>query len=308
MQAEGLTLRIAEACAFAPMPDRPADESSAETFLLAHLVHLDDVPLENQDKSKGWTISRFCLPITGKDGSPSTLFHGLFQPGSEHSMHLHNLSDELCIYISGEGLVGAGDDRLRIGPGCARLMPRTVPHFFHNASVAEPAEVFGIYVGAGDVAATGYAYCGKPTAEDLARAEEPPGRPLHYPVVRIADVAPDRADDIGWRATDFRPLLATSEAPFAFCFSAEIAPGGSRAVHSVANADAYYLVHAGSGTAGSGAETAKLRPGHVWWVPAGRSSWLRNDSANPLKLYGYYVGAPAPSSLAYRFEKEAPEP
>jgi mannose-6-phosphate isomerase-like protein (cupin superfamily) len=275
--------------------------------LLDHLVHLDDVPLQAQDNAKGWTISQFRLPITGRDGSASALFHGLFQPGSEHSMHLHKLSDELCIYIRGQGLVGAGDDRLRIGPGCARLMPRTVPHFFHNASVDEPAEVFGIYVGAADVAATGYEYCGKPTAEDLARAERPSAAPLTYPVVQISDVAPDTSTELGWRATDFRPLLATTNAPWAFCFAAEIAPGGSRARHRIDNADTYYLVHRGTGTAGMGETMAELRSGHVWWVPAGRSSWLRNDSARqPLKLFAYQVGAASPERLDYRYEGEAP--
>lgn len=274
--------------------------------MLDHLVHLDDVPLENQDKARGWTISQFRLPITGKDGSPSALFHGLFQPGSEHSMHLHDRSDELCIYIRGEGLVGAGEDRLRIGPGSARLMPRTVPHFFHNASVGEPAEVFGIYVGATDVAATGYGYCGKPTADDLTRAEQHRDEPLQYPVVMIADTAPSTTD-IGWRRTDFRSLLATSNAPPAFCFAAIVAPGGSLAQHRLANVDAYYLVHEGIGVAGDGKDRAELRPGHVWWVAAGSLSWLRNtDPARPLKLFGYYVGAASPEALGYRFEAEAP--
>ncbi len=274
--------------------------------MLDHLVHLDDVPLENQDKEKGWTISQFRLPITGKDGSSSALFHGLFQPGSEHSMHLHDLSDELCIYIRGEGLVGAGDDRLRIGPGCARLMPRTVPHFFHNASVGEPAEVFGIYVGAGDVAATGYGFCGKPTEADLARAEAHTDEPLHYPVVKVDDVSPD-ATDIGWRDTDFRPLLATSNTPEAFCFAATVAPGGSRAQHTLSGVDTYYLVHEGSALAGDGTAQAELRAGHVLWVPAGTSSWLRNvDPVRPLRLFGYHVGAATPAAMGYRFEREAP--
>jgi len=221
-------------------------------------------------------------------------------------MHLHNVSDELCIYLRGEGLVGAGDDRLRIGPGCVRLMPKTVPHFFHNASVNEPAEVFGIYVGAADVAATGYGYCGKPTQEDLARAERQSAGPLQYPVVKIAEVAPDTLSDVGWRSTAFRPLLATTNTPAAFAFMAEVAPGGSRAQHRVENADTYYLVHQGTGTAGMGRNSAGLRSGHVLWVPAGRSNWLCNYSTEPLKLYGYQVGAAAPEFLDYRFERDVP--
>lgn len=276
--------------------------------MIEHLVHLDDIAQENQDKSSGWSISQFRLPITGRDGSASALFHGLFQPGSQHSMHLHEKSDELCIYIRGHGLVGAGDDRLRIGPGSARLMPAGVPHFFHNASVGEPAEVFGIYVGAGDVEATGYAYCGKPSEEDLARCEQTPAAPRLYPVAVIADTAPYQETDLGWRSADYRPLLTAANTPPAFCFAATIAPGGSRARHRIENADTYYLIHSGRGTAGSGGETAPIGGGNVWWIPAGTSTWIRNDDPKePLVLYGYQVGASWAPDLAYVYEGEAPQ-
>jgi mannose-6-phosphate isomerase-like protein (cupin superfamily) len=222
-------------------------------------------------------------------------------------MHLHNKADELCMYLSGQGLVGAGDDRLRIGPGYARLMPTSIPHFYHNASVGETSEVFGIYVGAGDVEATGYGYCGKPTAEDLARCEQTPQMQLKYPVVKMTDAPPHEKPDLGWRSTDYRPLLATTNKPLAFCFVATVAPGGSRARHRIGNAETYYLVHGGNGTAGSDGKSAKLRAGHVWWVPAGRETWLRNDSSTePLKLVGYQVGVAAASDLAYTHVGEAP--
>lgn len=275
--------------------------------MIDHLVHLDDVPLENQDKTSGWSISQFRLPITGRDGSASALFHGLFQPGSQHSVHLHDRADELCLYLGGQGLVGAGDDRLKIGPGHARLMPAGVPHFFHNASVGAPAEVFGIYVGATDVEDTGYAYVGKPTEDDLRRCEEGPSAPLRHPVARVAEAAPYDGPDIGWRATDYRPLLATEGRVPAYCFAATVAPGGARARHRIENAETFYLVHEGEGTAGDGTETSSLRAGHVWWVPAGRSSWLRNDHPDrPLVLYGYQVGTAGPAGLGYVHEAEAP--
>ncbi len=35
----------------------------------SYLVHIDDVPLESQDKSQGWTISEFRLPLSSKQGS-----------------------------------------------------------------------------------------------------------------------------------------------------------------------------------------------------------------------------------------------
>ena len=49
------------------------------------LVHVDDVQPENMKKDAGWAISEFRLPITGKDGSSTTLFHSIFRPGSTHA-------------------------------------------------------------------------------------------------------------------------------------------------------------------------------------------------------------------------------
>ena len=186
-------------------------------------------------------------------------------------------------------------------------MPKTVPHFFHNASVGEPAEVFGIYVGAGDVAATGYGFCGKPTEADLARAEAHTDEPLRYPVVRVDDVSPDTTD-IGWRGTDFRPLLATSNVPAAFCFVATVAPGGSRAQHMLPGVDTYYLVHEGTGLAGDGKAQAELRAGHVWWVPAGTSSWLRNvDQRAPSSFRLSCRGSRPAASIASSGRRPPPE-
>ena len=49
------------------------------------LVHVDDVTPENMKKGEGWAISEFRLPISGKDGSSTTLFHSIFRPGSTHA-------------------------------------------------------------------------------------------------------------------------------------------------------------------------------------------------------------------------------
>ena len=45
------------------------------------LVHVGDVTPENMKKGEGWAISEFRLPITGKDGSATTIFHSIFRPG-----------------------------------------------------------------------------------------------------------------------------------------------------------------------------------------------------------------------------------
>ncbi|MGZ8155559.1 MAG: hypothetical protein ACXWUK_09690, partial [Burkholderiales bacterium] len=61
------------------------------------LVHVDDVTPENMKKGEGWAISEFRLPITGKDGSSTTIFHSIFRPGSTHAKHLHSRCDEIAV-------------------------------------------------------------------------------------------------------------------------------------------------------------------------------------------------------------------
>src|SRR6478735_8574908 len=88
------------------------------------LVHVDDVQPENMKKGEGWAISEFRLPISGKNGSSTTLFHSIFRPGSTHAKHLHRNCDEIAVYLKGHGVVGQGDERAQVRPGHCRLMPK----------------------------------------------------------------------------------------------------------------------------------------------------------------------------------------
>ena len=65
-------------------------------------------------KDAGWAISEFRLPICGKDGSSTTLFHSIFRPGSTHARHLHSKCDEIAVYVSGRGTVGQRDERTEV--------------------------------------------------------------------------------------------------------------------------------------------------------------------------------------------------
>ena len=65
------------------------------------LVHVDDVRPENMKAGEGWAISEFRLPISGKNGSATTLFHSIFRPGSRHAKHLHSRCDEIAVYLKG---------------------------------------------------------------------------------------------------------------------------------------------------------------------------------------------------------------
>lgn len=131
------------------------------------LVHLDDVEPANMDQGDGWSITDFRLPIGGHSGASSTLFRARFFPGSVHKKHRHDNCDEIYYVISGHGLAGAGADRVEVHGGHFHYIPAGVEHWLHNLSDTEPLEVAGIYVGAGGVAATGYAFMGEVTAEDL---------------------------------------------------------------------------------------------------------------------------------------------
>ena len=116
------------------------------------LVHVDDVRPENMKQGEGWAISEFRLPISGKNGSSTTLFHSIFRPGSTHAKHLHSRCDEIAVYLQGHGTVGQGNERTEVRPGHCRLMPKGVEHFFHNEPKDEEGLVIGFYAGAKDVA------------------------------------------------------------------------------------------------------------------------------------------------------------
>ena len=70
---------------------------------------------------------------------------------------------------SGHGMAGAGPDRAEVRGGHVHYIPKGVEHFMYNLSKTEPLEVIGIYIGAGNVEETGYAYTGEVTDADLRR-------------------------------------------------------------------------------------------------------------------------------------------
>ena len=131
------------------------------------LVHVDDVRPENMKAGEGWAISEFRLPISGRNGSSTTLFHSIFRPGSTHAKHLHRNCDEIAVYLKGHGTVGQRNERAEVRAGHCRLMPKEAEHFFFNETKDEEALVIGFYVGAGSVEETGYVYTGEVTGADI---------------------------------------------------------------------------------------------------------------------------------------------
>src|ERR671928_890312 len=134
------------------------------------LVHVHDVQPENMKQDAGWAISEFRLPISGKDGSSTTIFHSIFRPGSTHAKHLHSRCDEIAVYLKGHGIVGQSNERTEVRPGHCRLMPKGSEHFFYNETTDEEGLVIGFYVGAKDVKDTGYEFRGNVTPADLKMA------------------------------------------------------------------------------------------------------------------------------------------
>ncbi|NQV54873.1 MAG: cupin domain-containing protein, partial [Rhodospirillales bacterium] len=130
-------------------------------------VHLDDVKPENMEAGDGWMISDFRIPIGRHNGYSSSLFRAKFMPGAVHKKHRHENCDEIYYILSGEGLAGAGDDRVEVRGGHFHYIPKGVEHWLHNLSESEPLEVVGIYVDAGNVIETGYVYMGDVTEEDI---------------------------------------------------------------------------------------------------------------------------------------------
>lgn len=271
------------------------------------LVHVDDVQPENMKKGEGWAISEFRLPISGRHGSSTTMFHSIFRPGSTHARHLHSRCDEIAVYLKGHGVVGQGDETAQVRPGHCRLMPKGSEHFFHNETKDEEGLVIGFYVGAKDVKDTGYEFRGHPTAADLQRPRAARFRAgIH---VHIDEVKPARMDaKEGWSITDFRLPIGRHNGSPTTLFWARFMPGAQHRKHRHENCEELYYVVRGRGLAGAGPDRAEVRGGHAHYIPKGVEHFLCNVSeTEPLEVIGLYVGAGSVEETGYVFSGEVTE-
>ena len=271
------------------------------------LVHVDDVRPENMKEGEGWAISEFRLPISGKDGSSTTIFHSIFRPGSTHAKHLHRNCDEIAVYLQGHGTVGQANERTEVRPGHCRLMPKGVEHFFHNETKNEEGLVIGFYVGAKDVADTGYEFRGQVTEADL---KMPRSKGFSDGIlVHIDDVKPARmsAED-GWSITDFRTPIGRHNGSPTTLFWAKFLPGAVHKKHRHDNCEEIYYVIRGHGLAGAGADRAEVRGGHVHYIPRGVEHFLYNLSkTEPLEAIGIYIGAGSVEETGYAYMGDVTE-
>jgi mannose-6-phosphate isomerase-like protein (cupin superfamily) len=268
------------------------------------LVHVEDVTPENMKKGDGWAISEFRLPITGKDGSSTTVFHSIFRPGSTHAKHLHSRCDEIAVYLKGHGIVGQGEERTEVRPGHCRLMPKGSEHFFYNETKDEEGLVIGFYVGARDVKDTGYEFRGSVTTSDL---EAPRREGLTQGIlVNIADVKPrSPGGRTGWNVSDFRlPIGRHNGSPNAL-YWAKLAPGEALHKHRLDNCEEVYYVISGQGVSAAGRDQARVRGGHFRFVPKGVERFLVNTSrTEPLEVIGVYTGTGSLEEAGYVYTGE----
>jgi mannose-6-phosphate isomerase-like protein (cupin superfamily) len=268
------------------------------------LVHVDDVRPENMQQGEGWAISEFRLPISGRNGASTTLFHSIFRPGSTHAKHLHRHCDEIAVYLKGRGTVGQGKECSEVRPGHCRLMPKGSEHFFYNESKNEEGLVIGFYVGAKSVADTGYEFCGHVSQADLQLPRV--SRFSEGIQVHIDDVAPSPASaGHGWNGSDFRvPIGRHNGSPTAL-YWATLKPGDAQRKHRLENCETLYYVVRGQGLAGAGTDRAEVRGGHVHYIPKGVDRFLLNLSrTEPLEVIGVYVGAGSAEETGYVFTGE----
>ena len=272
------------------------------------LVHVDDVTPENMKKGEGWAISEFRLPITGKDGSSTTIFHSIFRPGSTHAKHLHSKCDEIAVYLKGHGTVGQGNERTEVRPGHCRVMPKGVEHFFHNETKDEDGLVIGFYVGAKSVPDTGYEFRGSVTQADL---EMPRTDKFSEGIlVNVEDVKPLHME--------CRRTAGTSR--ISACRSAGITaaplrssgrsfmPGSVHKKHRHDNCEELYYVISGHGIAGAGPDRAEVRGGHVHYIPKGVEHFMYNVSkTEPLEVIGIYIGAGSVEETGYVYTGDVTE-
>jgi mannose-6-phosphate isomerase-like protein (cupin superfamily) len=218
------------------------------------------------------------------------VFHSIFRPGSTHKKHLHSRCDEIAVYLKGHGVVGQREGRAEVRAGHCRLMPRGAEHFFYNETEDEDALVVGFYIGAKDVADTGYQYCGEVTEQDLKMPRNgfPDGILVH-----LDDVKPEKMDQgQGWSITDFRLPLGRHNGSSTTLFRARFFPGAVHKKHRHDNCEEIYFVISGHGLAGAGPDRVEVRGGHFHYIPKGVEHWLHNLSpTEPIEVVGIYIGA-----------------
>ncbi len=253
------------------------------------VIQTYDVEIERMQEKDGWAISEFRLPVTGQTGSATTVFHSIFRPGSTHAKHLHTVSDEIAVYLSGNGVVGQGNSRAVVSTGHCRLMPKGSEHFFFNETKDEDARVIGFYMNAPDVAGTGYEFCGTVTEDDINAPREGLNDGILVELDAVAlqtGSLPEAWSDVSVK----NPIGSHNGSPNAL-LHVTLAPGTAIKEHSLSKAEAIYFVANGVGEADGGAGAQAIKPESFVFVPRGDTHAIRNTGQKPLEIFVVLTGA-----------------
>jgi mannose-6-phosphate isomerase-like protein (cupin superfamily) len=253
------------------------------------VIHSKNVAIERMEERDGWAISEFRLPITGATGSSTTVFRSTFRPGSTHAKHLHHKSDEVAIYLSGNGVVGQGESRAEVSAGHCRLMPKGSIHFFYNETENMDASVIGFYVNATSVADTGYKFCGMVTSEDLTHARDglDEGILIHLKdAIKVENGLP-----ASWKQLEVRAPIGIHNGSPNSLLHITMPPDSSTGEFQFNNTEAIYYVDSGKGNISELTHSKNIAHDSFAFVPAGIAHNLKNTGNRNLRIYLFLTGA-----------------
>jgi quercetin dioxygenase-like cupin family protein len=245
--------------------------------------------------------SNFITPITKTQGSLTTAFYAIFEPGKISNIYQHNNCDVLSILLNGNGVYGIADQCYSIQQGDCCLVPRGVDHFFTNRS-DDTAIMIGFFIGRKNIDASGIDVIGSINDNELAiENERNKIKQKGAIIININDVKPENmSESDGWKITDFRLPISEKNGCSSTLFRASFMPGAVHKKHCHANSDEIYYIISGHGLAGVGYDRVEVHGGHFHFIPKGVEHWLYNLSdTDPIEVVGTYCDAGSVADTGY---------
>jgi len=248
--------------------------------------------------------SKFLTPITQVQGSTTTAFYSILEPGKHSKIYRHNNCEVISILLKGSGLYGIGQSVIPAKIGDCGLITKGTEHFFSNTS-NELTLMVGFFIGAKDINDAGIEEIDQVNKSkskyfsDGKKIESKDGV-----VVNINDVTPEKMDENdGWKITDFRLPISAKNGSSSTLFRARFMPGAVHKKHCHNNCDEIYYIISGYGLAGAGSDRVEVRGGHFHFIPKGVDHWLYNLSEkDPIEVVGVYCEAGSVSDTGYVYK------
>ena len=259
------------------------------------LIAIQDLVEGNPEKSI------FITPITSEQGSSTTAFYSIIKPGKLSQKYRHNNCDVISVLLSGGGVFGIENERMRARPGDCGRVNRGSEHFF-STSPEHTSLIVGFFIGAKDIAASGVEITGPVREFDLENTNQTIGH-KNGMIVNIENTVPENMDENeGWKITDFRLPFSAKNGSSSTLFRARFLPGAVHKKHCHKNCDEIYFIISGHGLAGAGPDRVEVRGGHFHYIPKGVEHWLYNLSrTDPIEVVGVYCGAGSVAETGYAY-------